>query len=135
MKKFKNILIVLILIITVNSCNKDDDDRKSIFGSWNCEHYSDLGDYRKYQASISNSAEFPNYIAISNFHNLGIEHEALVYATQDDNGNLILVDNILINNEAYVSGKGTVADNYSEIKWDYTITRNGVTEEVTATYQ
>lgn len=127
-------LFIITFSIVITSCKKKDEPRTSIFGAWNCEHYSEISYPVKYQATITHSTFDTSLYVVSNFHNFGINEENQVYFTIDENGDLILESNYLVNQTITVSGKGVVADDYSQINWTYTVNSTTI-ENVEAVYR
>lgn len=132
MKASIGIIFSFLFVLVLSSCKKDDDKRESLFGSWNCEQYSDINPYKKYQVSISHSPIDSTIIVISNFHNLGIDQDVEVFVKKDSEGNLIIQE-VLIRGTILIKGKGIVAEDFSEILWDYTV-NNNILETVEARY-
>ncbi|MBI9066477.1 MAG: hypothetical protein JEZ09_04250 [Salinivirgaceae bacterium] len=129
--KTKSLLIIFIVAILF-SCKKKDEERTSILGSWNCEHFSDINGQKVYQASITSSPLFDSLYVISNFHNFGINEEDQVYFSKNANGELIL--DFFGNSQIQVAGKGIVADDFSKITWTYTVDNGTAFETVDAIY-
>lgn len=129
----RKLFLLLAFTLVIAACNKKDKTRDSVLGSWNCEHFSDISQPQTYQASITRSPIIDSLYVVSNFHNFGWNEENEVYFTIDENGDLIIESVYLVNQSIVVSGKGIVAEDYSQINWSYTI-NNGTLEHVEAIY-
>jgi len=113
------ILFPLVFVLLLMSCIKNEE-KTSLVGSWQVEHLTSDNDFKSYQAIITRSAEFDSMYVISNFHDFGIDYENQVYFSINDKGELILA-NYFVQGGFIVNGKGIVADDFSQIDWNYTI--------------
>ena len=127
------VCVFTVIVLAVVACKKDED-RDSVIGSWNCEHYSDIAQPATYQANISRSPIIDTLFVISNFHNFGFTEEKEVYCSMNADGDLVIESSFLINQYIVVSGKGEVADDFSQISWSYTV-NDGILENVEAIYR
>lgn len=128
--------MAMAFVFVVFSACEDDEPRTSVLGVWNCDEYSEQGTRRNYQVTIANYEFDTNFYKMYNFHNLGDSEHNIVICEIDNDGNLI-IENQLVNSGMYqiTDGKGIVADDLSRIKWTYYFTGSSVTNEyVTATY-
>ena len=101
-------------------------------GSWNCEEHSDELGTRLYQTNILRNPYTQNehdYV-INNFHNLGSDTE--VFVTEEESGKLTITGTSY-NGIAFV-GYGVIADDFSNIKWQYQVNDGLSNPWVTSTY-
>lgn len=117
MNKF---IILFFVLLSIQSCNKDDEPRTSILGSWNCEEFSEIGQ-RNYQVSIIRNPYIPdatNEYIIYNFHNLGLTEATEVYVREIESGTLSITTPFPLG--FTFNGKGIITSDFSRIEWDYT---------------
>ncbi len=120
------ILLMVLLTITVVSCEKFSGNNDSIAGLWRCE---ELSSPRRYSVTISRSDFDTTYFVIYNFHNLGQEIETYVQLKDST----ITFLNLNTGNYSF-SGKGIAHNNYSIIDWDYSISGSGVNDGYVRAY-
>ncbi len=129
----KYIVVMLIGLMFFSGC-KDDEDRTSILGGWNCEEFSEYGAVRTYQTSIIRDEVIPTYYKIYNFHKIGNSENNVVRCEEGEDGNLI-IDLQIVGNVTVSDGVGIVASDFSSISWEYTYSDGIVSNElVRATY-
>ena len=119
------ILLMVLLTITVASCEKFSGSNDSITGLWRCDEISGS---RRYSVTINRSDIDTTYFVINNFHNLGQEIETYVQLKDST------ITFLNINSSYSISGKGVVRDNFSTIVWDYSISGSGVNDGYVRAY-
>lgn len=133
--KYK-ILFIGVLLAFFMGC-KEEEERTSILGGWNCEEFGETTQPRVYQVNIIRNNYLPNatneYI-INNFNNRGISDNDEVYVRfNEEAGELIITGTAHVG--VYYNGKGIVADDYSTIEWEYYVSDgSGVQQNFVATY-
>jgi len=119
-KRFFYLVIVPVIVITILSCAKEDnddliDDRDKFLGTWNVNETCTRDSYSvKIVKDPSNSSQ----VIIENFWLIGY-HEKAPYAIVAGN-NITIPKQKMCNNEANeVNGSGTLSKN--KINWNYTV--------------
>ncbi len=132
----KKILIILTALTLITSACKEDDERTSITGSWNCEEQSDINSLRTYQVNILQDPVNNEFYRIYNFHKLGQDEAHSVLCRKDaKTGNLIIENYKVENSVSILQATGIIADDFSDIKWTYElISTNGIKNTVKARY-
>ena len=128
------IILLSLIVLGFMSCNKKDEVRTSIIGSWNCEEYSDVYGQRIYQTNIVRNpiSDATNQYVINNFHNTGLGEEVEVYVTEVEPGKLTITGSANIRVK-YVGG-AIVVDDFSKINWTYKVNDGANNPNVTSTY-
>jgi len=132
MKVLNGVYIVLILL-SMNSCDKEDRVYHSITGSWRCEEFNHLLGTSVYLVDIDRKKSDSTQYLLSNFHNQDSEESIeFVYAQ--------LIDSTLkISRQPFAglvvkSGAGAVSSDFTLIEFDYEIFDGTNDISVHATY-
>lgn len=119
-KKRNNIaigLLSLVILITCQSCEKEENPTGGLNGLWRCEE-SGLTSPRTYNIDIAATTNDTTVYKFYNFHNIGFDK--WVYAVS--NGSLLTIESQLINNgTTSVSGSGTIDPRLNIINLEYSI--------------
>jgi len=123
-------LFLLLFIILLASCNKEDQVYKSISGSWRCEEFNPYTGSRVYMVDIDRSKSDTSVYLLSNFYNLDINE--FVYAKL--NGSTLIIPDQIIMALRVRSGTGVVAGDFSRIDLEYYVTDGQSDIRIEATY-
>lgn len=130
MKKF---IIASIFFALLLGC-KDKEPRTSLFGGWNVNEVNNMtGEQKNYQTNIIRDNIDPEFYLIYNFHDISNDQSDAVRFYEDENGLLVIVNQIIGNSNIWVEGTGEVAPDFSNIIWKYTI-NDGIEQFVVANY-
>lgn len=126
--KYSSFLTVLITLLT-SSCEKFSGDNEGITGSWRCRDESGSGGFRQYTVTIDRTDLDTTMFKVYNFHNLGFEIETY-FRLKDTVATIIGT----MDGSYSITGKGYVKKNYSSIRWEYSVSGNGINHSYVQAY-
>ncbi|MCU0407674.1 MAG: hypothetical protein MUD02_01885 [Bacteroidales bacterium] len=121
---------MLLSVLLSVSCESDMVTYTSIEGSWRCEEYNPYTGNSIYTVDIDRSKNDTSVYLISNFHNLDFEEFA--YSRKD--GLELNIPDQVIESVRIKSGKGDIADDFTEIVLVYEISDGQYDGRVEAKY-
>lgn len=116
-KQAKYLILIMVLLMTVMvSCEKFSGSNDSLTGAWRCREESGNNGYTQFTVTIDRLDPDTTMFKIFNFHNLGFETE--VYFKLHDSTATIIGS---LDGAYGISGKGIVKKDLSSINWEYSI--------------
>lgn len=116
MNKLSNVILLLILV-TLNSCNKKSIVYHSITGSWRCEEINPINGQRIYIVDIDKSKNDSTLYLLSNFYNEDFNEFVYAHLT----GNTMTISEQTFATRRVKSGTGIVSGDLTMINFDYII--------------
>jgi hypothetical protein len=115
MNKYFRVLIILLFLITLNSCDKKSVIYHSITGSWRCEENNPINGPSVYMVDIDRSNSDSTQYLLSNFENEDVNE--FIYAHLD--GNTLSIFEQTFASLIVKSGTGIVSEDFTRIEFDY----------------
>ena len=122
-------LILSLLVVIVNSCNKENIHPPDLLGYWSCIESSEIQGSHGYNVFIDQYGSELDKIIIDNFYNQGYGNKVIAVL---QNGKL-LIEEQTVNGLTY-SGSGEVLSR-KKINLDYTVVSDTLQDHLTAKYE
>lgn len=129
MKKKITVLLIIIHIILLSSCERQEHTYTSLNGSWRCDESHPVLGFRSYLTEIDHVVNKDSIYIISNFYNAGYNEFIFALLSEDE-----LIINKQVITTLFVNGSGTYSNDYKNIYWEYEVDDGVQIINVTAKY-